>query len=765
MAKTSQEDVCKIVKCLVDVAEDYRDERSCDRVKAMVYYDGDAKAMQEYIPADENRSSFVSRDVRATIKKAIPSITRTILGNDEIVEYQPIAEGDEETAEQATDYMNYVVVPECGAAQAIHDAIDDAVKLRNGILKWYYEEKKEVKVSLHTGLDEMSLYQLVEPDTVEVLEHTQRFESIKTPEGTQEVPVHDVRIRRIDKINLPRLKCIAPENFLIHPDAVNIEDSPIVGEKCKLRRSDLVEMGYDKAKVWQIPACYSDDTEEEIERDLRRRDVEQNKEAPQKSLEEVDYFDLLVRVDADGDGIAELRHMVFAGSIKPEYLLLDEEWDDVHYASIVSESRPHQWEGNSITDDVMDIQDIKTFLARQTLDNLMWQNNPQPVFTEGMLVNPEAAYNPQFGLPIRVEAGVNVREALQWNLVPMVADKSYSMLEYMDRVIQERTGISDASSGMASDALQNMTAKASSMVEQAGIGQTELMVRTIANCLKPVFRGLLKLIIQHQDKPRTVRLRDKWVTFDPRTWNASMDAVVNVGLGAGTRERDMMAMQQVIALQAQILTQMGASIGGQFVTPQNIYNAMSKLIQAAGLRTTGLYITQPEDEAIQQALQAQSQQPSPEEIKAQSAMRLKQIETQGKMQIEEFKAQIKERSDTITSQLRMAEVSANIEKDMAKERAQMDADLTTELQKISADAEARMEEAILKAQTEREKQDSELQRDLIKQDTEFAWMDTQERISDKKIASDVARAQMSEAGKAMGRQRMPDGNRAGRNGK
>jgi hypothetical protein len=52
----------------------------------------------------------------------------------------------------------------------------------------------------------------------------------------------------------------------------------------------------------------------------------------------------------------------------------------------------------------------------------------------------------------------------------------------------------------------------------------------------------LKLIIQHQDQPRTVRLRGKWVEFDPRTWNVDMDATVNTGLGAGTRERDMMMM-------------------------------------------------------------------------------------------------------------------------------------------------------------------------------------------------------------------------------
>src|SRR5690606_495795 len=129
-----------------------------------------------------------SRDVRAAVKKVLPSIYRTILGNDEIVEYQPVGEGDEDGADQATDYVNYVALPECDGRQAIEDAINDAVRLRNGILKWWQETKIDVKVSLHTGLDEMAFTQLVADDDVEVLEHSQREEIIEIP-GQDGMPV------------------------------------------------------------------------------------------------------------------------------------------------------------------------------------------------------------------------------------------------------------------------------------------------------------------------------------------------------------------------------------------------------------------------------------------------------------------------------------------------------------------------------------------------------------------------------------------------
>lgn len=756
MAKLDDIALCKIVASLVKDAEAYRDDRAEARLEAMAFFDGDADDLQKYIPSDNGRSRVISRDVRSAIKKVLPSVYRTILGNDEIVEYQPVGEGDEESADQASDYINYVVLPECDGRQAIEDAISDAIRLRNGIIKWWQETAVDVKVSLHTGLDEMAFSQLVADDDVEVLEYSERVEMIEVagPDGgttPQHIPAYDVKIKRRITTSRPRIAAIALENFLIHPDAIRLEDSPIVGEKETRRRSDLVKMGYDREKIWAAPVAGSD-SEQEAEEDARRRDADQDGDAPQKALEEVDFYDLLVRVDKDGDGIAELRRMVFAGSIKEQHLLEDIEWDEIHYADIVAERRPHQWEGTSIPDDVIEIQRIKTVLLRQTLDNLYWQNNPQPIGQEGAVTNPDALFSPEFGKPIWTRDGVDVRAAVGYSTVPMVADKSFAMLAYLDEEMTDRTGISDASSGMAPDALQNMTAKASAMVEQAGIGQTEMMVRTIANSLKPVFKGLLKLIIQHQDKPRTVRLRDEWVTFDPRTWNASMDAIVNVGLGAGTRERDMMMMAMISERQEKMLASMGPSVGQLFVSVDNLCNATDKFVESTGLRSPRLYFSRPTAEEVQQAIQAQSQQPSPEEIKAKAAMELEQVRGQTKMQVEQFKGQ-----------QRIAEFQAKMQADASKEQAQMDADLTTKLQEIEAEAVARMEEAVLRSETERERQATDLQKASMTQQTEREWMGTQMFVQDMRNHADIQKAQAASIGKAL--ERAPDGNRAGRAGR
>ncbi|WP_434286291.1 portal protein [Celeribacter sp. SCSIO 80788] len=657
------------IKSMVQEAERHADDLSAERILAMEYYQGTMKDT----PSDEGRSAMVSRDVRDHIKKVLPSLVRTLMSSTRIVEYQPVGENDEAGAEQATDYVNHVIAPDCDLERVLYDAVHDALLLRNGIIKWWWQDEDRVSISRHTGLTVEALAELADDDSVEILESAEYIEQTELGD----VMLYDVKVRRTFRDRKAMLGVVPRENFLIHPDATSVDDSLITGEKTTVRRGDLISMGYDPKLVRELSQSDDDDTEDAI-----RRDMALDGDEVALENQEIDYYDLYLRIDMDGDGVSELRHMIFAGGLSEKNLLENEECDDVQCADISVMMQPHQWEGISLYDDLRDVQRAKTVLLRQTLDNLYWQNNPQPIFQEGAVTNPEAVYNPEFGKPITVARGTDVRAALGFNTVPFVARDSFSMLEYMDQEASDRTGISDASAGLAPDALQNMTAKASAMIEQAGIGQTEMMVRMVAMGLRKVFRGLLRLIIRHQDVPRTVRLRDEWVTFDPRQWNADMDCSVNTGLGAGTRERDMIVMQQVLGLQEKLLTMMGAD--NPFVKPENLYNTLSRLVESAGLKTVDLYFTEPDPDEVAEKMQAMKNKPSPEQIKAEEA----KMKVQSQMQLEQ------------------AKMVANRD----KEKAQMEADLTVKQAEIAAETERQRldleSKAALKAQEiqwEREK--------------------------------------------------------------
>jgi len=300
----------------------------------------------------------------------------------------------------------------------------------------------------------------------------------------------------------------------------------------------------------------------------------------------------------------------------------------------------------------------------------------------------------------------------------MVADKSFSMLAYLDEEKHDRTGISDASGGMAPDALQNMTAKASAMIEQAGIGQTEMMVRTIANCLKPVFRGLLKLIVQHQDQPRTVRLRGKWEQFDPRTWNVDMDATVNTGLGAGTRERDMMMMQVVTMMQEKLLAAFGP-MNNPYVKPEQLYNGIAKTVEASGLKSVDQYFSNPDPQELQAMQQAAAQKPSPEQEKI-----------QGQMQIEQVKGQVQ-----------LALKDKDIAKEASKEREQRDADLVIKQAEMEKETQSREHEAMLEQMKSADELAIKREEIASKERIEFAKLALQAEIERERMDREDARAE------------------------
>src|SRR5690606_38582080 len=124
---------------------------------------------------------------------------------------------------------------------------------------------------------------------------------VNTPQGPQQTPVtlRDRKIRRVVQKKLPSLRGVAPESFLIYSSATSFEDSPLVGEHARERRSDLVKVGWDKDTIWGIPAAGVGDTEQESEEDARRRDVMADDSADEatKAMQEIDYYDLLVKVD------------------------------------------------------------------------------------------------------------------------------------------------------------------------------------------------------------------------------------------------------------------------------------------------------------------------------------------------------------------------------------------------------------------------------------------------------------------------------------
>ena len=155
---------------LIESCETYSSQQEPDRKKALEYYDGEMLDL----PAEEDFSQVMSKDVRKATKKLMPSVMRTLLSNDRIVEYEPVNEGDEETAKQASSYVNHVIVPGCNVEDAIYDAIFDAAILKTGILKWTAYQRREVVVQEYSDQPEDAFLGLDQDEGMEVYSNIEK---------------------------------------------------------------------------------------------------------------------------------------------------------------------------------------------------------------------------------------------------------------------------------------------------------------------------------------------------------------------------------------------------------------------------------------------------------------------------------------------------------------------------------------------------------------------------------------------------------------
>jgi hypothetical protein len=70
-------------------------------------------------------------------------------------------------------------------------------------------------------------------------------------------------------------------------------------------------------------------TRRKRKRNTGARDIADDNESTQRALQEIEYYELYVKVDADDDGIAELRRLVYAGGVTAANLLSNKDWDEV----------------------------------------------------------------------------------------------------------------------------------------------------------------------------------------------------------------------------------------------------------------------------------------------------------------------------------------------------------------------------------------------------------------------------------------------------
>jgi hypothetical protein len=600
----------------------------------------------------EGRSSLISTDVADAIEWIIPQIMKSFTQNNEVVIFDPIGPDDEKQAELESEFVYDILMKQNDGFVLIHQFVKDALMQRNGILKAYYEDEEEVTTENYTGLVQEQLQMLVADKTVEILELSEVQEY--DPSG-QPISTYNVKIKITNTNRKICIDPVPPEQFRVsnQHNSINLNKARFTSHIVTKSVSDLIEEGYDPEIVKNLAQA------DLLRSSYRFGAQHENTLIPATFTEDissklVDVCECFLKLDMDGDGIATLMKVTVGNSMPPTVVLSKEEVDDNPWIACTAIIMSHKFKGLSIYDRLKQIQDNKTALLRNIMDNVYLQNNQRNIIIEGQ-VNIDDMLVSRPGGIIRAKR----LDAITPLQTPLLGDAGLNMMNYLDGIRAGRVGVS--SEGNASPQDIGVSSIGSEGVERLMTAKEELVgliIRVIAETgIKPLCIKLRDLAVKHLDVAQDFKFRGEWVQVNPSSWKPRQKTTVRVGTGTGDHKAQLAAVTQIAMMQKEIMQMPGQAL----CNPTKIYSALDDLCKFSGLKGATRYFVDPGSPEGQQASQ-QAQQSQQEAGKKQDAMTQEQMRQQAELA----------KSATTAAESQMANVQLKGQVELGKHQREMD---------------------------------------------------------------------------------------------
>jgi len=591
-----EEELQNYVKDVLTEAIDYIDEvESPHRSTAMKYYLGQPFSESDSVPEEvDGRSGYVARTIHDTVAGILPAVQRCIFGPDHVVRFEPRTIEDIPLAEQATEYISYLFKDKNNGYEVMDSVLKDALIKGIGVVQTYYENQTRL-IQRDVTLDQQTLGAMSQ-------QGWQITKANPLPNGMIEATCVRQEVQGGVKI-----EAVPPEELIVNRTATNLDNALVIARRQRLRVGDLIEeMGYRYEDVIDLGTDQDHETNDEWL--LRHPDHRAEYDEGRGLNTEVSYIEAYMRVDMQGTGIRQLRKICCAGG---NFEILRNTPVDEHPWSIFRmEPLPHSWSGLSIFDACGDLQQLQSSIWRQILDSLALATTPRMSYTEGQ-VSFEALANEEIGALIPVQQP----GAIQPITVPFLGQQALPLIQVLDRIREQRTGVTDASQGMDQESLQSMTAIGVQANIKASQSRLELITRNLINTgLVPMFKRMLKLTVHHQNQQDLMLLRGQYVPVFPGSY-PEMDVRVTMPLGGADTTQRTAILQQTIQKQQELLQLLGPE--NPLVSLQNIRAAMIRMLELNGITEAQAYFNDPTIAMQQQAQQPpQPPPPSPEQILA-----------------------------------------------------------------------------------------------------------------------------------------------------
>lgn len=619
-----------------------------ERTRAMRAY-----TREPYGNEEEGRSAVVSSDVFDAVEGMLPDLIEVFTSSDKAVVFEPVGPEDEESAEQVTNACNYVFYKQNNGFLILYTALKDALLLKTGAVKWFWEKKRTPTFNTYRAVDEFTLSEfLASNPKAEVIEQEEVQPSEEDivqamMQGLPLIPRHTVKIKTVEEKGRCGIVAIPPEELQVsrRHDSPLLDDCPYVCHVTRRSLSEIREMGFD-VDASEVRAAVYENVTDYRENNGGRFDDWEDEDTADDSMVRGYLRDEFVLLDYDGDGIAERRHIIRLG----DRILLNEECGHVPIAAWTPYLMTHAFSGVSVADLVEDFQRIHTTIMRQQIDNLYLANNQETVVLTDKQGNPQANIDDLLnrrpgGLLREYQTGAIRPYMERWQGI-----EAMPMLEQLQGAKENRTGWTRYSQGLDGDSL-NKTATGAQMIMNASQKRMKLMARIAAECLvAPMFRGIFKTLSDNGMEQLSYRLNGKYVQYDPQAWRDQYDMTINVGIGTGDVQQQSQFLMQIAQSQAAVA---GSPYAKQLLSPKQVFNVQARLAENAGFKNPEEFWVDPDTVPKDNSLPPPDPKVELEKAKLQDSQQKAQAEMQLEMQKQDKELAFKAEQAELDRQFRL----------------------------------------------------------------------------------------------------------------
>ena len=661
------EQLANILRREKDAADSYYDQIEELQKQAFDYYEGKPLGTEV-----DGRSQIVLPDVQTAIDYMVQSVLRTFTSGDRVVEFEAEDEGDEQAADDATAAVDYYFMRKQDGYRVLYDTLNDGCLRKMGVMKAVAEQRERVtRESVTVPLEALGML----PEGVEVEDVTENGDGTVT-----------AKLKRVYIETCYTGQAVPLREFRFSPRAKHEDTAVYIAHVAPITRGELVEMGFDRAQVYDLPRFSDNDLEYYESETLDHY----NEEETSPAVELVELCEEYARIDVDGDGIAERVKVFRVGGEILRYQgapVIDEETgeqaidergelvfeegelavetvDDQPFAVFCPFPRPHAMVGYSLADKVMDIQYLRTMIARQMIDGMAFSNLPRLVVGESGSSDEtlDDILSPIPGAPIRVRDA----SAVQPLQNSFNVGQSLTVLEWATGEGEKRTGITAMNQGLDADAL-NKTASGTAMMQAAGQQIEEAVARQMAEAFGRLCMKIYRMM-RDSAYPFTIRVDGQPRQIDPSQWPDKMHVRARVGLGTGSKDKRIQARMALYPA-------LTAAIEQGMAGPEHAFKWLDGVARDTGIGQGDDFMFTPEQMAEQQA--AQPEQPDPELVKVQEEMALKreQAAFDADMRVFEMERRMELEAAKISGALDLQAFKAETEAQLAVMKAQLEARL------------------------------------------------------------------------------------------